>query len=64
MVFQTDQAAGFWYATAGTILFSMVRQRNGAAEEVTAACSLHRSLFSDLLPGPIGQDLLPASEFN
>jgi len=37
-------------ATADTILFDMAKHRNGATDEVIAACSMRHGIFHDLLP--------------
>ena len=37
-------------ATTDTILFDVAKHRNGATDEVIAACSMRRGVFSDL-PG-------------
>jgi replicative DNA helicase len=37
-------------ATADTILFDIAKHRNGATDEVVAACSMRRGIFSDLTP--------------
>jgi replicative DNA helicase len=37
-------------ATADTVLFDIAKHRNGATDEVVAACSMRRGVFSDLLP--------------
>ena len=42
-------------ATADTVLFDIAKHRNGATDEVIAACSMRRGTFSDLtnsLAGP------------
>ena len=51
-------------ATADTILFDMAKHRNGATDEVVAACNLRRGVFSDLLPSTAGHGSLPASHFD
>jgi len=35
-------------ATADTVLFDMAKHRNGATDEVIAACSMRRGIFADL----------------
>ncbi|MFD2717423.1 replicative DNA helicase [Hymenobacter monticola] len=37
-------------ATADTVLFDIAKHRNGATDEVVAACSMRRGTFSDLTP--------------
>ncbi len=37
-------------ATKDTILFDIAKHRNGATDEVVAACSMRRGIFFDLLP--------------
>ncbi|GAB3589573.1 replicative DNA helicase [Hymenobacter daeguensis] len=41
-------------ATADTVLFDIAKHRNGATDEVIAACSMRRGVFSDL--GPANQN--------
>jgi replicative DNA helicase len=36
-------------ATADTVLFDIAKHRNGATDEVVAACSLRRGTFQDLV---------------
>jgi hypothetical protein len=50
-------------ATADTVLFDITKHRNGATDEVTAACSMRRGTFSDLLPNSVVHRL-PASQFD
>ena len=35
-------------ATADTVLFDIAKHRNGATDEVIAACSMRRGIFNDL----------------
>lgn len=50
--------------TADTILFDIAKHRNGATDELIAACNLRRGTFQDLLPGDAGHRQLPASHFD
>jgi replicative DNA helicase len=50
-------------ATADTVLFDIAKHRNGATDEVIAACSMRRGTFQDLASyGSTGS--LPASQFD
>ena len=42
-------------ATADTILFDMAKHRNGAIDEVIAACNLRRGVFRDLIAERVSQ---------
>ena len=46
--------------TADTVLFDIAKHRNGATDEVIAACNLRRGLFQDLTPSP-GRPLPPSA---
>ncbi len=50
--------------TADTVLFDMAKHRNGATDELIAACNLRRGTFQDLQPGGAGHRPLPASHFD
>ena len=41
-------------ATADTVLFDIAKHRNGANDEVVAACSMRRGIFQDLTAMPAG----------
>ncbi|WP_210514946.1 replicative DNA helicase [Hymenobacter terricola] len=41
-------------ATADTVLFDIAKHRNGATDEVVAACNLRRGIFQDLTTMPAG----------
>ncbi|MBF9222500.1 replicative DNA helicase [Hymenobacter ruricola] len=41
-------------ATADTVLFDVAKHRNGATDEVVAACNLRRGTFQDLTAIPVG----------
>ena len=41
-------------ATADTILFDIAKHRNGATDEIVAACSMRRGTFQDLTAMPTG----------
>jgi replicative DNA helicase len=41
-------------ATADTVLFDIAKHRNGATDEVIAACSMRRGTFQDLTTMPVG----------
>ena len=50
----------------GTVLFDIAKHRNGATDEVIAAYSMRRGIFSDLLPArcQAGFTRLPESQFS
>ena len=39
--------------TADTVLFDIAKHRNGATDEVIAACSMRRGTFQDLTAMPV-----------
>ncbi|HEX8425098.1 replicative DNA helicase [Hymenobacter sp.] len=51
-------------ATADTVLFDIAKHRNGATDEVIAACSMRRGTFQDLTTFGAGPGALPASQFD
>ena len=51
-------------STHDTILFDMAKHRNGATDEVIAACNLRRGVFSDLLPSTASHGSLSASQLD
>ena len=50
--------------TVDTVLLDLAKHRNGATDELIAACSMRRGTFQDLLPGGMGHRPLPASHFD